>query len=162
MTAQGLSLNDLSMADAGTLADSILSSATGTILQSSISLSDLQDAMVGVVKRLSSYDLQFIQTTNELETKKVDWPSIRGGDIASVIRSCSVVDPTLDKVDVARVQRHHIGDYDPLTMLDVAFVQRMEGTGTLEDKLAYSVVSRSSGVGTGSSAPLSILKIEES
>lgn len=114
MHDKGLGFKELSREDAALIGNEILVTATGAYLNADESLKDLQAAMVGIIKRLTSYDLQWIETTNEVEVKKLDWASIRGGDHLSFTRSRLFTDATLDRAKVKNKSHSYLGQQKPV------------------------------------------------
>lgn len=158
---KGLSLDTLSPADAEIIANEILAAVTGADVNAGQSLRELQAAMLSAMKRLCSYDLQFIQTTNEIELKRTDWPTIRSSDMKTKQYSKITQDPTLDRVKPLSKVRHHLNSDSPLTMMDVAYNDQIKTYHSLNIGVNFSVVEQNNQLTSGSSAPVRITDIEE-
>ena len=158
---KGLSLDVLSAYDSGVMANEILSAATGTDVNAGQTLKELQTAMLSAMKRLCSYDLQFIQTTNEVELKRTDWPTIRSSDMRTRHLSKITQDPTLDRVTSVCKVRHHAHKTDPLTMMSYTYNDTIKSNYSLTIGLQFTVSERSNQLSSGSSAPVRLLNIEE-
>lgn len=126
MSDKGLGFDELSREDAGLIANEILTTATGAYLNADESLKDLQAAMVGIVKRLTSYDLQWIETTNEVEVKKLDWATIRGGDFLSMSRSRIFAGGLLDRAKVTNKSFQYVGASNPIHWAKPSSDDRLE------------------------------------
>lgn len=161
MIENGLSLNTLSAADAEIMANEILAAATGADVHAGTSLKELQAAMLGVMQRLCSYDLQFIQTTNEVDLRKTDYPTVRAGDTYSKYRSKNTQDPTLDREMGKCKVRHHVNQDDPLTMMDVAYEERLSSRVSSSIGGHFTVSEYSNHFSSGSSSPVRPLSIRE-
>lgn len=74
---RGLSFEGYSMAELDEIMLNILNTVTGFELRTSMSLSDIQRAMLNIMSQLSSYSVQFIQQINEESITMIDWPHIR-------------------------------------------------------------------------------------
>lgn len=85
MRDQGLALDDYNEEESGLLAAALLAAATGEQQNVTLSLKDIQGAMLRLMAQLSSYSIQFLQTINDSPIKVVDWgtvsptqPDVRG------------------------------------------------------------------------------------
>ena len=161
MIENGLALDTLSAGDAEIMANEILAAATGQDVNAGQSLRDLQTAMLAAMKRLCSYDLQFIQTTNEVELRRTDWPTIRGGNIRSKSYSKITMDPTLDRIEPVGIIRHHLHADDPLRMIDIAYNDQIQSRVSMDTGLDYTVAEQSNQITSGGSAPIRISNLEE-
>ena len=74
---RGLSFEGYSMAELDEIMVGILNTVTGFELRTSLSVSDIQKAMLGIMSQLSSYSVQFIQQINAESVVMIDWPHIR-------------------------------------------------------------------------------------
>lgn len=63
------------------LAETILTKATGSDLYQEISLAELQEALIKLMTRLSSYTVQYLRSINDAPIKILDWNQVRMGDI---------------------------------------------------------------------------------
>lgn len=161
MIENGLSLDTLSAADSEIMANEILAAATGTDANAGQSLKELQTAMLSAMKRLCSYDLQFIQTTNEVELKRTDWPTVRSSDMRTKHYSKITQETTLNRVAPVSKIRHHLNSDDPLTMMQYAYDDTIKNHHSLSIGLDFKVVEQSNQLTSGSSAPVRISNIEE-
>ena len=100
---RGFDFDTFTDLEAGLLADSLISTATGANLQTNISLKEMQGAMLRLMAQLSSYSIQFLQSINTQPIKVIDWPTIRVGD--QHIKGMSHV-----KVDAIDVRVQDVGE----------------------------------------------------
>lgn len=161
MESKGLSLQELTADDAEILAGQILAKATGTDLHATQSLRDLQAAMLGVLRRLTSYDLQWIQTTNELEVKKTDWPAIRVGDMNAKTHGKVIEDATLDRIKVKAKGSQHIGKHELVSFATMSVPSKSYGYAKCDVGLTAKVQTNSTTIITGTSAPVGAKVVEE-
>lgn len=162
MIEKGLSLDSLSAADAEIMSNEILAAATGTDANAGQSLKELQSAMLGAMSRLCSYDLQFIQTTNEVELKRTDWPTIRTSDKRTKLYAKITQDPTLDRATAFGKPRHHFNESNPLVMMDIAYDDQIKTVHSVSIGMTCVISEQSMQLAAGSSAPVRIKNIEES
>lgn len=78
--AQNLDLETLNRGEFETLFASILTRATGADLTTAPSLRNIQKAMIGSLRDLSSYTIQLVSKMADEETVMLDFPSVRIGD----------------------------------------------------------------------------------
>lgn len=82
-----IDISDLSLVDLDTMATSILFTLSeGVLGKTSNSLQDIQSSMLGIMRQLSSYSVQYIKTINDSNFKIGNILSIRGGNSKSSIR----------------------------------------------------------------------------
>lgn len=77
---RGLEIASFNALECGLLADAILKRATGTDLNSTLNLREMQGAMLRLMTQLSSYSVQYIQSINSNPIGIVEWPAVRIGD----------------------------------------------------------------------------------
>ncbi len=65
----------------------VIKKATGLDLTNTQSLKSLQSAMVSLLRRLSSYNVQFLTEINQSALRVIDWPIMRVGDISAGVGS---------------------------------------------------------------------------
>ncbi len=85
-TAKGLDVPSYTMLEADLLAVQLYSRCTGQNLKVSRSLKELQTAMLRLMRQLSSYSIQFLQSINSAPISVVEWPLIRPGDHAGYVK----------------------------------------------------------------------------
>lgn len=73
---RGMDFDDYSPAECELLAVNLLQAATGADLKITMSLKDLQAAMLRLMAQLSSYSVQYLQTINDDPIKVLDWSVI--------------------------------------------------------------------------------------
>lgn len=78
---RGLDIALYTRLEAETLAIELFSHATGSNLNETTSLREVQRAMLRIMSTLSSYSVQYIQTINELPLLVIDQPMPRIGDM---------------------------------------------------------------------------------
>jgi hypothetical protein len=76
---RGLDMPLFTRLEAGLLADTLFSYATGINLNKTTSLYEIQKAMLRIMSTLSSYSVQYLQTINNQPLLVVDWPMPRIG-----------------------------------------------------------------------------------
>lgn len=74
---RGLNFEGYSPAELDEIMVGILNTVTGYELRTSLSVSDIQKAMLSIMSQLSSYSVQFIQQINEESVVNLDWPHLR-------------------------------------------------------------------------------------
>jgi hypothetical protein len=88
--ARGLSLEGYTPAELDEIMVGILNTVTGFELRTSLSVSDIQKAMLSIMSRLSSYSVQFIQQINAEAVVMLDWGHVRwhylGGSASHILR----------------------------------------------------------------------------
>lgn len=77
---RGLDFDALTQYDFDLMAIEIAANATGTSLNASRSLRELQEGMLRLMGQLSSYMVQYISTINTEPYVVIDWSAIRTGD----------------------------------------------------------------------------------
>lgn len=77
---RNLYLDELSRSQFEDLYQSLLANATGMNLNTTLSLRNIQTAMVNLMTRLSSYSIQFIHQVADDEVDVINLPQIRVGD----------------------------------------------------------------------------------
>ena len=98
---KGLNVASLTPIEMDTVASAILNAATGTNLVTSISQRQMQLAMIGIMRQLSSYSVQYIADMNTSPVVVVERASMRVGDIDVKASADIVVDvPQAALVDV--------------------------------------------------------------
>ena len=87
---RGLSFEGYSPAELDEIMLSVINQATGLQLRTSLTLQDIQKAMLNIMSQLSSYSVQYIQQINEDAVVMFDWGHIRwhntGGHTAHDMR----------------------------------------------------------------------------
>lgn len=97
---KGLSLESYSRDDVGKLIKNLIEGSTGHRVDETKLLKNIQRAMLGILKQLSSYSIQLISSINEEPIRPLNWAAIRldaiGSDSAQSIRvkSCYQLNPT--------------------------------------------------------------------
>lgn len=132
----------------GLLADQILKSATGIDLTNNRNLADIQASMLGIMARLSSYNVQFIQTINSSTIRVPEWNMARLGNIGSSGSALLQIDRFgLDVLDV-NVQSGDLTNMDLyagegldvaafMTLKELAIIPLMQEV-TLADNFIYT------------------------
>lgn len=78
---RGLDMPLMSDLECALLADTLVTHATGTNLNMTTSLREIQRAMLRIMSTLSSYSVQYLQSINTQPIVVTDWPMPRIGDI---------------------------------------------------------------------------------
>ena len=78
------------------LIDAITIAATGYKVDPNMLLKNIQSSMIGVMRELSSYSVQFITTINKSPIRPLNTPVIRVGDVSGLSRSD-------DKINIANI-----------------------------------------------------------
>lgn len=79
---RGLDFHLLEDTELRVLSESLIEAGTGTDLSDANALRSLQDAMVGIMERLSSYSVQYLKTISSNTFFHAEWASARIGDVA--------------------------------------------------------------------------------
>lgn len=90
-TDKGLDVPTYTMLEADLLANQLYARCTGQNLKVARSLKELQAAMLRLMKQLSSYSIQFLQSINSNPISVVEWPLIRPGDHAGYVRHADYI-----------------------------------------------------------------------
>lgn len=85
MDVLGIDLSALSPFDFNTVATEILNKATGANLTNTRSIEWIQQAMLRLMARLSSYSVQYIGNANITPYRVLDWADIRLGDVSGKV-----------------------------------------------------------------------------
>jgi hypothetical protein len=97
---RGWDLSGLTLTQYRTLAADVLTAATGADLYVVESLADIQQAMLNIMRQLSSYSVQYLREINDSPLIVLERPSIRVGDVDSTAASRDYVTiPTADLID---------------------------------------------------------------
>jgi hypothetical protein len=79
-TARNISIGDFTAADYGLMYQTLVQAATGINLTNVDSIAAVQAAMIGIMRTLSSYSVQYLYEINDGEILDVDWPMIRSSE----------------------------------------------------------------------------------
>lgn len=93
---------DLTQADFAVLVLDIFKEATGIGLNTTVSLANLQRAMVSLMEKFSSYSIQFVTNINNSNIKVLNWAAIRPGDI----KHHSDFNRTVDQNNIRVLDQH--------------------------------------------------------
>lgn len=157
----GYELDSLTAEEARTLAVDIISNATGSNIYAGVSLLELQVAMIDVMKRLTSYDLQFIRTTNLIDAKKVDWPAVSPGDtIAKQFGEVST-SGTLDNVSVGGKLSASTTTANKINLHCLAVEHKPKLHVTLDTAMTFKLSGKSTTNLSVSSAPIYLTHVED-
>ncbi len=102
---KGLDIPTFTELECDLLANALLKQATGNNLKTSLSLKDMQAAMLRLMAQLSSYSVQYLQSINSDPIQVVEWPAIRVGDDAVKGGDFTAV----DMIDVRLQDIHALG-----------------------------------------------------
>ena len=81
LLAKKINIDNFLPEDFKTIYDYIVTYAVGLNFHKTTSIQDIQKAMIGLMKDLSSYSIQFLSEINADAIKKFDFASIRVGDV---------------------------------------------------------------------------------
>lgn len=81
LSTRNINVGDWTIDDFGNLYLALVQTATGQDLTTTNSVAALQSAMIGMMKQLSSYSIQFMSTINASTIIPADWAAIRVGDV---------------------------------------------------------------------------------
>jgi hypothetical protein len=87
LSERNIDLSNFNRNDFELLYTDIVGQATGTTLNPTQSIKELQRSMVSMFTQLSSYGIQVIAEINDSSIRKTDWPGIRLGDVNGSLRS---------------------------------------------------------------------------
>lgn len=79
--ANNIDLREFNDNDHTRLYTEIYKEATGYELNATTATSDLQKAMISLLRQLSSYSVQFVQSINKSSIKVLNWAALRLGDV---------------------------------------------------------------------------------
>lgn len=80
-------IDELSRENIVTMANQIYSTFTGQAIDDEASLSEIQQAMIGIMRQLSSYSVQFTHKANATNGRILDMPWLRFGKIMTMSKS---------------------------------------------------------------------------
>lgn len=90
LRTRGLSFEGYTPLELDEIMMSIINQVTGLKLRTSLTLEDVQKAMLGIMSQLSSYNVQFVQKINQSAVVMFDWGHVRwhysGGTAKHVLR----------------------------------------------------------------------------
>ena len=90
LRTRGLSFDGYTPLELDEIMMSIINQVTGLKLRTSLTLEDVQKAMLGIMSQLSSYNVQFVQKINQSAVVMFDWGHVRwhysGGTAKHVLR----------------------------------------------------------------------------
>ena len=107
----GYDIEDLSREEYATLSDSLIDAATGMSLADSYSTSQIQRAMITIMRQLSSYSVHYVREINEEPLLIYNWLKTRVGDqFAEGIghHKFHVLGNTLDRVKSRGFSSHRL------------------------------------------------------
>ena len=81
LASRNIDLSNMTQTQFATLASQLLQTATGTNLQTTTDVGVIQKAMLGIMAKLSSYTVQFIQVITPAGLYVASWAATRIGDI---------------------------------------------------------------------------------
>lgn len=87
LSTRNIDLSDLTRDDFVLMYEGLLDQATGASLHPQVTIRQLQQSMVGMFTKLSSYGIQVITEVVDANTRKTDWPAVRLGDVESSLES---------------------------------------------------------------------------
>jgi hypothetical protein len=99
---RGLDFAQLGALDLDLLANNVITTVTGQEIGSASALAQLQDAMMQLMGRLSSYSVQYLTTINSTSYRILDTLMPRFSDIASVYH-------TAEPIDIHRIEPLTLG-----------------------------------------------------
>ena len=145
--SKNIDLTNLNTDDFQTLLFECIEKATGMNLFPQRSLANIQEAMVGVMKRLTSYDVQYIRTINEGDIFYVSPPSFRIGDFDLSVESDSLASVggfTVHSLKSSKDKRLVLSpdDIAPSVNIETSI------TGTIQHDLSQSMQTKMETLGT--------------
>ena len=87
LTARNLDLTSFTSDNFTTLYGDLVGQATGLANHTSITLAQIQAAMVSMLQQLSSYGIQIIAQTNTSNIQDTDWTVVRAGDLIGTMNN---------------------------------------------------------------------------
>lgn len=106
LAVRGLSLEKYTREDATRLIKNLIEGSTGHSIDETQLLINIQRAMIGIVKQLSSYSIQFIQDINEEPIRPLNWAAIRVDAAGSVagqvtrVKTCYQLNPPMGSAEI--------------------------------------------------------------
>lgn len=101
-----IDMQGLNSTDWTRLYTAIYKSATGIELNATSASNDLQKSMISLMRQLSSYSIQFVQSINQSTIKVINWSAIRLGDVKYTSRALYRVQVALMKVFKINMQNN--------------------------------------------------------
>ena len=105
-----IDVKGLSVLDYAQLAKDILIASLGQDIVKRNSLREIQRMMVRLLKQLSSYSIQILQTLNEENTIIIDWPYLRYQPRGTYVRELSYPQMTMLDFRYARCKTFHMNE----------------------------------------------------
>lgn len=138
---RGLLFEDFGELEFEDLAAGLWNTATGSDLNTSISLTDVHRAMLGIMTRLSSYSVHFVRDINAEPIRAIPFKYLRFGDVISSEESISA--RHLYRMEVLRrfsqeSGRRRVDDFNRLNITE----HRSEGSGKGRHNMGWRVLSR--------------------
>jgi hypothetical protein len=137
-SSRNLDIPSLTQSQLATLATNIVQAATGADNSTVESLADIQAAMLGIMKQLSSYTVQYIASINTTPIIEMEHPSIRIGDTQAVAEDDELV--TIPLVDILDFDASGAETYSCLVPMDLSsYNEDASGSATFEMALNVGV-----------------------
>ena len=141
LSVRGLSLENYTKEDAQRLIKNLIEGSTGYSIDESQLLINIQRAMIGIIKQLSSYSIQFIQDINEEPIRPLNWAAIRVDAAGSVagqitrIKTCYQLNPTSGSAELNR-SLSCLGEMS--SVIDGGSIRRVSSCNHVHQKLETS------------------------
>lgn len=108
---RNININDFTTSELESIYISLTREATGLALNNESSLKDLQNAMLKMLKQLTSYSVQVVGNINDSDIIKTDMTAIRIGDIDTTVENELIHPPILSEVSDFTASVNHEIDY---------------------------------------------------
>lgn len=139
----GISVEALDATALDAFANDVFQYATGSNLRKRLSFSEIQEAMLGVMKQLSAYSVQFLKTTAFSNFTTLGFPAVRLGDIkAKYHESMRINQPYVGLNSISA--RHHafLHITEQLVVPEIHIKAREHTTWKIDVQLPISYAAR--------------------
>lgn len=123
-----LNFDDFSATEMGTLSENLFTAATGISLKNTVSLGEIQSAMIGIMSQLSPYSVQFLKKINEGPFTVPDNLGIRFTRTAEAGESSLKIDVGIrfdEHVDERGRSRHVLDMIRAVDLTNVGFMSQV-------------------------------------
>ena len=107
-----IQLKGLEREDYATMWQNIVADVTGANLTTTLSVKQMQKAMLRIMKQLSSYTVQFLSEINDAAITPLDHPGVRIGDTSTHTDDYVELPDTGIRIVDTHVQTRHVIDFD--------------------------------------------------
>lgn len=139
----GISVEGLDDVALNDFANDIFQYATGSNLRKRLSFAEIQEAMLGIMKQLSAYSVQFLKTTAFSNFTMLGFPAVRLGDVkGSYKESMRINAPFVDLNGISAMHRSSFAITEPLVVPDIKIRVRESAHWDIDLRMPFSYAAR--------------------